>query len=218
MRRTTGLFIFSAFILGSYADAQASSVDLKPDDYRVFCGYLDALEAPEIQKLKPKQRDAKIAKLAKLKLKNLKTHIERARKYGETCEEVGKKAKEVIGIQAKAAFGDNRVEYFDLDISDPSHVVVSARWIAKDKRLVHVEGLVLAHALAQESSIAKTIAIRGVDPKAENSKSDEAGWFEGKGTPDRFMHINVARIKKLKPHQAKQADRYLRVFDGLVRK
>ena len=29
---------------------------------------------------------------------------------------------------------------------------------------------------------------------------------------------NIKRLKKLKPHQGKQADRYLRVFDGLVRK
>ena len=211
------LFIFSLSFLGGYSQAQAGSVDLVPDDYRVFCGYLDALTEPSIQKLKPKQRDAKIAKMAKLKVKTLLSHVERAKKYGETCDEVGKKAKEVIESQAKTALG-GQVEFFDVDYSDPSHVVVSARWKAKDKRLVHVEGLVLAHALAQESSIAKTIAIRGVDPKAANTKSDDAVWFEGKGTPDRFKNINVARLKKLKPHQAKQADRYLRVFDGLVRK
>ncbi|MBL90840.1 MAG: hypothetical protein CMH56_03395 [Myxococcales bacterium] len=215
--KTALIFGLTLYLLGGYNQAQAASVDLVPDDYRVFCGYLDALSEPNIQKLKPKQRDVKIAKMAKLKLKDLLSHVERAKKYGETCEEVGKKAKEIIETQAKSALGD-QVEYFDLDYSDPSHVVVSARWKAKDKRLVHVEGLVLAHALAKESSIAKTIAIRGVDPKAANSKSDDAVWFEGKGTPDRFKNINVSRLKKLKPHQAKQADRYLRVFDGLVRK
>ena len=176
------LFTFSLSLLGGYTQAQAGSVDLVPDDYRVFCGYLDALTEPSIQKLKPKQRDAKIAKMAKLKVKTLLSHVERAKKYGETCDEVGKKAKEVIESQAKTALG-GQVEFFDVDYSDPSHVVVSARWKAKDKRLVHVEGLVLAHALAQESSIAKTIAIRGVDPKAANTKSDDAVWFEGKGTP-----------------------------------
>ena len=192
-------------------------MDLKPDDYRVYCGYLDAMANPDLQKLSPAKRDKKIAKMAKIKLKTLISHVERAKKYGDTCEEVGKKAQAVIEVKAKEALGD-QVEYFNLDYSDPSHVVVSARWKAKDKRLVHIEGLVLAHALAQESSIAKTIAIRGVDPKAADSKSDAAVLFEGKGTPERFTNINVKRLKKLKPHQAKQADRYLRVFDGLVRK
>ena len=211
------IFAFSLLLLGAYGPAQASQVDLKPDDYRVYCGYLDAMERPEIQKLSPNKRDKKIAKMAKLKLKAMMSHIDRAKKYGDTCEEVGKKAQAIIEDKAKEALGD-QVEYFNLDYSDPSHVVVSARWKAKDKRLVHVEGLVLAHAIAQESSIAKTIAIRGVDPKAADSKSDAAVLFEGKGTPERFANINVKRLKKLKPHQAKQADRYLRVFDGLVRK
>ena len=47
------IFAFSFLLLGSYSDAQASQVDLKPDDYRVYCGYLDAMERPEIQKLSP---------------------------------------------------------------------------------------------------------------------------------------------------------------------
>ena len=90
-------FLMALFFAGSAAaPASAAIVDLEPDDYRVFCGYLDALDNPKVKDLSPKKRDRKIAKMAKLKVKDLLGHVDKARQYGDTCEEVGKRGRAAI--------------------------------------------------------------------------------------------------------------------------
>jgi hypothetical protein len=189
-----------------------AAVDINEEEFRLFCGYLDTLSQPAIQKIKDqKAKDKKIAQLAKVKPNVLLAALEKGQKIGATCDEVGKKVEADAKAAAEAAL-PGRVLVFNFDDSDPSHVVVQVTWLGVDKKKLVEEASVLAASLAAEAKIVKTIAIRAVDPGAADKMADEAVWFEAKIT-----RTNAARIDKTKVADYAET-RYLRLFDGVVRK
>ena len=188
------------------APAQAA-VDLTEEEFRLYCGYLDAIEQPAFAKLKGKARDQKIAGKAKVKLPVLLGAVEKGGRVGSTCDEIGKK----VEVDAKAAVESalpGRVVVFNFDDSDPSHVVAQVTWLGVDKKKVLEEASLLAVTLSSEAKITKTIAIRAVDPGATDKLADEAMWWEGKITRPNAARIDRAKI----PDYA--LTRYVRLFDG----
>lgn len=198
-------------VLAAAATPAYAAVDLEQEDFRIFCGYLDALEDPAVQKLQAGKREAKIAKMAKLKPAKLREHVARAEKVGATCDELGKKVEaDAKSVLDRALPG--RIGLFVLDYSDPSHVVAAVTWKGIDKKKLVEEAALIARLLAEEAKITKTIAIRGVDPRAVDMKADEATWFEAK-----ISRMRAERIDKDKIPTYAQS-RYLRLFDGVVQK
>jgi hypothetical protein len=200
-----------AVALVAFAAPRAhAALDLGEEDFRLYCGYLDALGTPEIVKLKDdKAREAKIAKMAKVKPAQLSTAIEKGRKAGATCDEIGKQAaKESKAALDKALPG--RITFFELDTSDPSHVVALVSWLGIDKKKLIEEACNVAAALAETAPMAKTVALRGVDPSAADPKADAAAWFEAK-----ISGTNARRIVKAKVWEY-ATTRYRPLFDGVV--
>lgn len=213
MRKTFGTWVstgmgvaFAAMLLG--AGGAEAAIDLSADDYRVFCGYQDAVADPDIAKLKPKKRDRKIAKMAKMKVKALKAAVAKGEAVGGTCAEIGKKVEAEAAAALKKALGD-KIDFFELDLSDPSHVVASVRWkVGVRKKDIWQEAALVAYELAQTSPIVTTIAIRGVDPKAKDTTADAAVWLEAKISYDRAGRISKSSLKYAER-------RYKRLFDGV---
>ena len=186
--------------------AQAA-VDLTEEEFRLYCGYLDALEQPAVAKLKGKARDKKVAAMAKVKLPTLLGAVEKGGREGSTCDEIGKKVEGDAKAAVEGAL-PGRVVVFNFDDSDPAHVVAQVTWLGVDKKKVLDEASLLAVTLASEAKITKTIAIRAVDPGAADKLADEAMWWEGKIT-----RPNAARIDKAKIGDY-ALTRYVRLFDG----
>ena len=139
-----------------------AAVDLSEEEFRLYCGYLDAIQQPAVAKLSGKARDKKVATLAKVKLPVLLGAVEKGERAGSTCDEIGKK----VEADAKAAVESalpGRVVVFNFDDSDPSHVVAQVTWLGIDKKKVVDEAALLAVTLANEAKITKTIAIRAVE-------------------------------------------------------
>jgi hypothetical protein len=156
-----------------------------------------------------KAREAKIAKMAKVKPAQLSTAIEKGRALGATCAEIGKQA----GRDAKAALDKalpGRITVFELDTSDPSHVVALVSWIGIDKKKLVEEACQVAAAITETAPLTKTIAVRGVDPSAADPKADSAAWFEAK-----ISGNNARRIVKAKIWEY-ATTRYRPLFDGVV--
>jgi len=186
----------------------SGAVDMTEDEYRLYCGYLDAIEKPEVQKIAagPK-RDKAIAAKAKVKPAVLTAAVDKGGKYGATCDEIGKKVEADAKASLDAAL-PGRIAVFKLDYSDPSHVVALVSWLGLDKKKVVEEASAIAFALATDAKITKTIAIRAVDPSAPDKEADSAMWWEAK-----ISHAQAARIDKTKiPDYA--ATRYIHLFDG----
>jgi hypothetical protein len=185
-------------------------LDLTEDDFRLYCGYLDALQAPDVQKVKdPKARDAKIAKMAKVKPAQLSQAIEKGQAAGATCDEIGKKAQAATKAALDKAL-PGRVYFFELDTSDPSHIVASVGWLGIDKKKLLEEACHVAAAVAESAPFAKTISLRGADPSAADRTAEAAGWFDAKMTG-----VNAKRVDKAKIWEY-AATRYRRLFDGVV--
>ncbi|MBM4281301.1 MAG: hypothetical protein FJ137_11270 [Deltaproteobacteria bacterium] len=201
--------MLAAVVAFAAPEAQAA-VDLTEEDFRLYCGYLDALEQPDIAKLKDdKAREAKIAKMAKVKPAQVSTALEKGRVAGATCDEIGKRAaKDAKAALDKALPG--RITFFELDTSDPSHVVALVSWLGIDKKKLVEESCGIAAALAETAPLTKTIAVRGVDPTAVDPKADTAAWFEAKITGANAKRIDKGRIWEY------ATTRYRKLFDGVV--
>lgn len=200
--------LVAALALGTALPA-AASVDLTQEEFRLYCGYLDALEQPAVAKLKGKAQTAKIAKMAKVKPKVLEEAVTRGQGFGTVCADIGKTASaEVKDALDKALPG--RITFFELDASDPSHVLVRVSWLGIDKKKLIEEAALVAATIAHTSPMTKTIALRGVDPTAEDKTADTAGWFDAKITG-----TNAGRIEEKKIWEY-AATRYRRLFDGVV--
>ncbi len=193
------------------APAASAAPDVSGEDFRVFCGYLDALGEPKVQKIKSeRKRDQKIARMAKMSVKKLKASVAKVEKIGATCDEVGKKLESDAAVALKKAL-PGRVAVYQLDYSDPDHVVALITWKGGDKKLLEEEAALIARTLADEVPIVRTIAVRGVNPLVADNESDAATWFEAKITRDRAARIDPKSIKDF-------ADtRYIRLFDNVVR-
>jgi hypothetical protein len=190
------------------AAAAAKKHEITPEDYRLFCGYQDALEDPSVAKLKGAKRDAKIAKMAKLPPKKLMAAVKKAELVGSTCDEIGK-LFEAAAKKAVDATLAGRIDSFDFDASDPSHVVASVVFRGGDIKKVVQEAALVAKAIGDVAPITKTLAIRVVSPTAPDRTADAAIWFEGKMNAERSANIDAARVKDF-------ADsRYIRLFDGI---
>jgi hypothetical protein len=189
----------------------AAAVDLTEEDFYLYCGYLDTLEQPDVAKLKGAAREKKIAGLAKVPLKKLQQSVEKGTKVGATCAEIGKK----VQADARRALEEalpGRVDFFDLDFTDAKHVVGTVRWVAAEKKNLNAEASLVAFVLAHEAPIVKTIALRAVDATAKDRTTEDARLFDAK-----ISSTNAARIDR--DHIGDYAEtRYVRLFDGVVRK
>ena len=143
--------------------ANSSLEGITGEDYRLFCGYMDALENELVKKLKGKRKDKKIAKMAKMSVKKLMKSVKKVKAKGATCDEVGKIAETESEKAVRDALG-KRVLLYVLDYSDPSHVVASVVWMAMDQKKVVQEAATIAKVLADTVPIAKTIAIQAMKP------------------------------------------------------
>ena len=200
--------LLAALVLSLSMPAFAA-ITLTEEDFRLYCGYLDALAKPDVQKLKDKAREAKIAKMAKVKPALLAASVEKGGHAGATCDEIGK----IAAANAQSAIQKalpGRVTFFELDYTDPSHVVARVSWLGIDKKKLVEEGALVAAILAETAPIIKTIALRGVDPGAADPNADDAGWFDAK-----ISRLNAARIEKAKIWEY-ATTRYKRLFDGIV--
>ena len=200
--------LFALITTLMFSPEAAAAVDLNEDEYRLYCGYLDEIEKPEIKKLKGNARDKKIAHKAKVKPAVLAAAIGKGEKVGATCAEIGKKVEADAKLAVDGAVTPGRVVVFNFDYSDPSHVVAQVTWLGLDKKKVLQEASSLSFALANDAKIVKTIAIRAVDPAAADKLADEAMWWEAKITRAQAARIDKAKI----PDYAQT--RYVRLFDG----
>ena len=218
----TGLFgvVFSCSLLA--ATSATAAVEMDHTEFRSFCGYFLGLDFPvnkrckgakckKIKQLRGEKAQMKaIAKLLGVKRSALKAAVEKGKKYGANCEEVGKIAAADAENALKAKF-KNRIDVFVLDTSDPEFVVASVTWKGLDRKKLEEEASLIASIVAEQASIAKTIVVRAIKPGAKDKAARSSTWFEGKINPGRAARIHRDKIKL-------DADRrYMALFDDVIK-
>jgi hypothetical protein len=203
--------------LCSFTLALPSGAKIEPeltrDDFYLYCGYLTELENPKIAKIRSKKaQNKKIARRAKVGVKKLQAAVAKGEQVGATCDEIGKKyeSEAMDALKSQKAFaGRVMMKQFYVDWSTPDHVVIGVTWNGGDKKKLVQEASLLASVLVEAAPIAKTIALRAVNPRAPDKTKDEAIWWEAKISSDRATRIDRERIEDF-------ADRrYIRLFDGV---
>ncbi len=187
----------------------AAALDLGEEDFRLYCGYLDAVKDPAIEKLNDKKRIDKISKKAKVKAKVLSAAIEKGQAAGNSCEAIVTSVNDNVKAALDKAL-PGRISLYDIDASDPSHVVVRVAWLGIDKKKLIEEASLVAATVIEHAPMTKTMALRGVDPSAADKTADEAGWFDAKISGLNARRIDVPKIWEY------AATRYRRLFDGIV--
>jgi hypothetical protein len=186
-----------------------AAIDLSEEEFRLYCGFLDAEQDPAVQKLNDKKKVDKIAKKAKVKPKVLSAAVAKGQAAGNSCDAI----VESVNGSVKAALDKalpGRISLYDIDASDPSHVVVRVAWLGIDKKKLIEEASLVAATVIEHAPMTKTMALRGVDPSAADKTADEAGWFDAKISGLSARRIDVPKIWEY------ATTRYRRLFDGIV--
>ncbi len=193
------MFTFSQTIFAS---------NLSADDYRVFCGYEDALKDPKIAKLSASKQWLKVAKMAKMKKSALQTAVKNAQAVGDSCAAIGKKMSAQYEQAIKKVL-PGRVQWAQLDVSDPAHIVAGVRWVGGDKKKLVEEATLLAVKMHETAQFSKTLALRAVVPGEKAGSENPRIWYEATMASERAKNIDPKRIKDF------ANSRYSRLFDGV---
>jgi hypothetical protein len=204
------LSIAASIVVATVAlPSSAATVELGEEEFRLYCGYLDASTDPAMAKLKPAARDEKIAKKAKVKPKVLQDAVAKGEAAGPSCDAIAKRVDSDVKAALDTALA-GRISFYELDASDPTHVVVRVAWLGIDKKKLLEEASLVAATVIKEAPMVKTLALRGVDPSAADKNADEAGWFDAKISGLNARRIDVPKIWEY------ATTRYRRLFDGIV--
>lgn len=184
-------------LLLSALPAQAESIDLSADEFKMFQQYKNASEDPRVQAMKPEARLPAIAKDAGFKLKDLQKAIER----GEAAGDV--KGKCEGNIKGALTAGDlkGRVGKVEVDTSAP-HAVAYVQWLNENPVVLSQEASYAAAVTQASCPIISTIQV----------------WAQDKAQPQVRVFqaiISGSAAAKIKPEKAKDfADtRYIRLFE-----
>lgn len=177
--------------LGLVAAPGAGAATLSADDFRVYCGWLAAVEEDEVKGLSRKKQLNKVSKMAKMPAKKLGAVVKKGEKAGSNCADIAK----AMEAQVRGQFKDgpqpmvDRVDLLTLDIEDPSHVVAYVTWRVEDPKKVEEEAATAAWAVISGAPIVTTLSM--------SAKRDGLPVFEGLISANNARLIDKGRINSL---------------------
>jgi hypothetical protein len=194
-----------ALLLSPAAAPAAANPAFTAEDLRLYCGWLTEIQKDDTKDLSRDKQLAKVAKLAKVAPKVLKETLEKGEKAGSSCEVIRADQEKKARAALAATPLDKRIESFQLDMEDPSHVGAYVSWKGDQEKRLEEEASLIAWAVGSASPIVRTLSARAVDPK-----DGETALFEGKISSENMGKIEKERIDSF-------ADaRYVKLFDGVL--
>lgn len=186
-----------ALVLTAAPALAGEEVALTVDEFKMYRHYMDAMEDPRVQKMKPDARMPAIARDAKYKLPELKKAIARAEAAGDVKAKCESNIKEALSKGAIAG----RVSKIDVDTSAP-HAVAYVKWFNEDLAKLPIEASVAAALTQGACPVISTITVWAHDKAKQDMRV-----FEGL--------ISSANAARIAPDKAKDfaETRYLRLFE-----
>lgn len=174
-------------------------VDLTQDEFKMYRHYLNAIEDPRVQKLKPESRHAAIAKDAKYKLKDMEKAISRAEGAGDFKGKCEGNIKEALAKGELAG----RIGKVEVDTSEP-HAVAYVQWLNEKPENLAVEASLAASLTNSACPILSTIQVW-----AQDKAAPKARVFQALISSSAAAKINAEKVKDF------AQTRYLRLFEKL---
>ncbi len=184
------------------AAARASAheaVELTQEEFKMYRHYVQAMEDPRVQAMKPEARKGAIARDAKYKPKELDAAIAHAEAAGDF------KAKCETNIREAVSAGDlkGRIAKVEVDVNEP-HAVAYVQWLNEAPEKLALEACLAAAATNTACPILSTIQV----------------WAQDKGNPKARVFqalISSSAAAKINVEKAKDfaQTRYIRLFEKL---
>ncbi|MFH1807326.1 MAG: hypothetical protein ABIJ09_01175 [Pseudomonadota bacterium] len=201
-RQWCGSLVAAGLLTALVPPVQAAE-SMTPDDFRVYCGYLEAQQDETMAKLSTKARDAKIAKMAKVNPKKLKQMVKLGESWGSSCEAITKQVEKDILQALQDTRLKSRVEFVEVSGEQWDQMVVRIRWKGDEDRYLEEEAATAALVTLERFPMVHTMACAAYNPH----KPDES-LFEGIISNSRMGNIQKDRIETF-------ADtRYIKLFDN----
>ncbi|MBN2358807.1 MAG: hypothetical protein JXR83_05095 [Deltaproteobacteria bacterium] len=204
MNRSSVWGAVTALALAGTAGASAVADEpMSPDDFRIYCGYLEESQNAKYQKMSPKKRDAAIAARAHVTPKKLAKILAQGGAFGDSCDAIVKGAEKSITDALQGTRVKGRVEFVEVTAPDWDKLVVRVRWKGEEDRFLEEEAATVAWTVHHTLPMVKEIGVAAYDPT-----NPENTWFEGIIANRRLGNIEKDRIDSF-------ADtRYIRLFDN----
>jgi hypothetical protein len=188
--------------------ARATAVNLNEDEFKTYFQYLDALQDERVQKMRPSQRLAAVARNFHMTPAKLKGIVDKGQQW-PNLEALGKAAEEAIRASIVGTPLDGRLDMVEVDVGN-QHVVSYASWIASDLDRTPEEAVLLAAKIKSAAPISADIRIWAEDPKDKTHKvfdglivGEAAGRFQQARIPDfaRTRYIKAFQFARTDPPQ-----------------
>ena len=176
----------------------AEPVELTQEEFKMYRQWQKAMNDPRVEKIKPAQRNAAIAKDAGFKLKDMEKAISKGESAGNLQSACEGNMKEALNGTFAGRLG--RVE---VDLSEP-HAVAYVEWKNDNLTQLEEEAATAAALTAKACPIVSTITVW-----AQDQANPKSRVFQALISRDAAARINAERAKDF-------ADtRYIRLFEGV---
>jgi len=182
--------------------SRAEGMDLTEEQFKTYHDYLDALQDPRVEKMKPDDKLNKIAHNFRIPLPKLKEAIAQGERYGD-LKAISATSEQAIRESLAGTPIEGRVVYLSVDTRE-GHVVTYVSWrVGKPE------------ALEQEAAL---IAVRV--RKAAPISADLRLWAVGPGDPDHRVFdgmISGEAAGKIQERRIPDfaSTRYIKLFEQL---
>jgi hypothetical protein len=193
---TTRLAVLLAASL-ALPSAASEPIPLSRDEFKMFRHYQAAISDPRVQKMKPENRVAAIARDGKFKLKELVAVIAKGEEAGDLKALCEKNLKEALeGTLLKGRLGK-----LEADLTE-EHGVAYVQWMNEKPEVLAIEASVAAATAVVACPVVSTVQVWAMD-----KGNPKARVFQGLIGASSASNIKVDQVKDF------AVTRYLRLFE-----
>ncbi len=185
--------------------ARALPVNLSEDEFKTYDEYLDALQDERVEKMRPTQRLAAVARNFKMAPSKLKAIVEKGQQW-PTVDAIGKACEEAIRAALQGTAVADRLDMVQVDVGN-KHVVSYVSWIEGDPEKLQDEAVVIAAKVKKAAPISADIRIWAEDPRDKTHKVfDGLILGEAAGRFQESRIVDFARTRYIKAFQFARTD------------
>jgi hypothetical protein len=188
------------------AEDRAEAIDLTEEQFKTYHDYLEALQDPRVEKMKPADRVTKIAHNFHLSPAKLKEAIEKGERYGD-LKAIATASEEAIRESLKGTPIEGRLIYLQVDTRE-AHVVTYVAWKLGKPEALEQEACWVAVRTRKAAPISADLRLWASEPGKDRDNPANR-IFDGMISGEAAARIQEQRIADF------ASTRYIKLFERL---
>jgi hypothetical protein len=186
--------------------ARADGIDLTEEQFKTYHDYLEALQDPRVEKVKPADRLTKIAHNFHITVPKLKEAIEKGERYGD-LKAIATACEAAIRESLKGTAIDGRIMYLQVDTRE-GHVVTYVAWKVGKPEALEQEACLVAVRVRKAAPISADLRLWAAEP-GKDPDNPANRIFDGMISGEAAGKIQEQRIGDF------ASTRYIKLFEQL---